>query len=126
GHDVTEAAQNDLYIRTLQWARPQERPLLLGRTAQWAWDDGGGPAAKPGAHWLALRLGLDIYNAADVTPEGQLRWVNPPQGWEVKPRPIEVPALKTFQVRRMYLDARFDLLKTTPASREPVTAELTI
>src|SRR5207302_302533 len=32
-----DAAKQAAEIAILQWARPQERPLLIGRTANWTW-----------------------------------------------------------------------------------------
>src|SRR4051812_3627362 len=33
--------EDRLHIHTLQWARPQERPLLMGRSVAWEWDGVG-------------------------------------------------------------------------------------
>jgi hypothetical protein len=49
-----------------------------------------------------------------------LQWLGLPPGWEVKPQPVDVSALATYQVRRASLDARFNLDKITPGTREPI------
>lgn len=118
-----EKAKNDLYIQTLQWARPQERPLLMGRGTEWAW------AANPdhGNNRVELKLALDIYNASETTPnQSPLRWTALPPGWEVKPQPVIVPQLNTFQVYRAELTGRFDVDKITPLARRPLDLEFTI
>lgn len=125
--------EDRLQIHTLQWARPLERKLLMGRSVTWEWD-GVGPAGggvvgggKPG-NWVRMTLGLDVYNAADVTPNGELAWkaADLPAGWEVRPKPVPVPSLGTYQVRHVGLDGRFDLSQLTAAARRPVGVELTI
>ncbi len=111
---VDTEAQRALYIQTLQWARPQERPLLMGRTADWSWDD-----SKKGGDWIKLRLGMNIYNASDDTPGGNvLHWAELPTGWEIHPQPMQIPLLKTYHVLSATMDARFDALRTTTASRQ--------
>jgi hypothetical protein len=121
GERPDPARQHALYIQTLQWAQPQERPLLVGRAAQWSTDK---PSDDHHA-WLKLRLDLDIYNASDITPgENALQWAHVPDdsGWEVHPQPtsVAVPQLQTYHVERSAVEARFDLGKITPAAREPV------
>lgn len=121
GKEPDPARQQELYIQTLQWARPRERPLLMARTTEWAHDIG------PNSHgWVGMRLGLDIYNASALTPAGDLRWTALPPGWEVKPQPVKVPELATYQVRRVYFDGHFNLEKTTAQAREPLEFELSI
>lgn len=106
--------QHALYIETLRWVQPQEKPLLMGRTTQWYWD-----AGEQGQR-LRLKLGIDIYNASDTRPDkNQMQWVALPQGWQVKPQPVEVPALSMFDVRRETMEASFDLSKITPAAQQP-------
>src|SRR3954467_4030467 len=60
GQAVNEPEAFKTEIATLRWAEPQERPLMMGRATEWSIDEG-----KPG-NWLALRVGLDIYNASDL------------------------------------------------------------
>lgn len=120
GKEPDPDRQHDLYVRTLRWMQPQERPLLMGRTTQWFLE------APPhgGDKQLKLRLGIDLYNASDVRPDkNQLQWTALPPGWEVKPQPIEIPALSVFHVRRETVEAAFDLTKITAGPRQ--SAELT-
>lgn len=117
-----------LYIESLHWVKPQERPLLIGRTTEWYLGDlaAGADAAKgAGADSrVRLRLGIDVYNASDTTPDkNQMQWAALPQGWQVKPQPIEVPKLSMFDVRREHMDGSFDLTKITRAAQHP--SELT-
>ncbi len=119
GKPVDENQQHAIYVSTLRWSEPQERPLLMGRTAQW-WID----PKYPG--WLQCRLGLDVYNASGDTPnENRLQWTGLPAGWQIRPQPIPVPTLHTYHVRRDYLNARFDLSKITPATRQPLELTFT-
>jgi hypothetical protein len=99
-------------IAALRWAEPQERPLLMGRATEWSLEPGNGKDS-----WLHLALGLDLYNASDLTQgENLLGWTLAPPGWEVAPQPGPAPALPTYNVRRAGIEARFDLSKLTPAA----------
>ncbi|HXE54746.1 MAG TPA: hypothetical protein VN541_17125 [Tepidisphaeraceae bacterium] len=128
GTRVDENQQRALYIQTLQWAEPQERPLLMPRSTAWSMQgprkDGFGP---PRGNWINLKFALDIYNASDTTPDhNQLRWEPPPpeSGWEVHPeQPVEVARLQTYHVQPATLSARFDLEKLSPDARSPVGAD---
>ena len=94
--EVNPVLQHQLYIRTLQWAEPQERPLLIGRSADWAWDT---DPATP--NLMDLRMGMDIYNASDETPgDNQLQWAALPPEWTITPPPVAVPSLRTYHVLR--------------------------
>jgi hypothetical protein len=125
GEPVDENLQRALNIQTLQWAEPQERPVVIGRRTQWELT---GPRTQPSGraygNWLTLNFGVDVYNASDTTPaQNQLRWDAPPQdsGWEVRPRePVEVPRLLTYHVQPVAIRARFNLDRLTPASRQPL------
>jgi hypothetical protein len=124
GQPADEARQRALYIQTLQWAEPQERPLLLPRSTQWAHI---GPAKERegarGGDWLRLQLGLDIYNASDNRPDrNALRWsqLPPDSGWEVRPQPLEVPRLQTYHVQPATLAAEFNVLHTGALPHKPV------
>ncbi|MDB5289031.1 MAG: hypothetical protein JWL69_272, partial [Phycisphaerales bacterium] len=115
--------QQELYIRTLQWAAPQERPLLLGRSAQWAWSDPAATARNPGT-WVDLNLGLDIYNASETSPDlNRLRWAQVPVGWQIRPQELDVPRLDAYRVQRATMHQRFNLDKVSPAAREPLELE---
>ncbi len=119
GKPLDKDAQRDLYIQTLQWAQPHERPLLIGRTADWSWDD----SRKDGKNWIKLSLGLDIYNGGDGTPDkNTLEWgAALPRGWQlINPYALQIPKLETYHVLRATMDARFDVSRTSSAAREPV------
>ena len=121
GHPLDEARQRALYIETLQWAQPQERPLLMARSATWRME--ASPTSASGGNWMDLQLSLDIYNASDVTPDkNQLKWAPPAadSGWEVHPQPIDLPRLQTYHVLPATMSARFDLGRLTPTSRQPL------
>jgi hypothetical protein len=119
GQAPAAALQHELYIHTLQWARPQERPLLIGRSAQWSWDTD--PQAS---NLIDLHLGLDIYNASDVTPGGNsIQWAALPPAWKIDPAPIPVASLQTYRVLRTSLDAKFDVTELSPSSRMPMEVD---
>jgi hypothetical protein len=116
---VDPTAQRTLYIDTLQWQAPQERPMLVGRTADWSvasWNKDGT------VDKLKLSLGLDIYNASENTPGGnQLQWQSLPPGWMVTPQPVGVPQLQTYSIHRASIDGQFDTAKISPAALQPST-----
>lgn len=112
-----------LNIETLQWSYPQERPVIIGRSTQWGWDRPGS-----GESWIDLRLGIDIYNASDSTPDSNLlQWTSVPEytGWQVRPQPITIPSLATYQVRRINIDARVDPTRLKKVDRRPVELTFT-
>jgi hypothetical protein len=112
--------QDKLYVKTMLWQTPQERPLLTGRSTSWTMAPVGGNNAQPGT-WLKLETGLDIYNAAEVRKEKNLlQWSVLPAAWEVQPQPIEVPKLATYNVTRATLESRINLDKVTAESRKPL------
>lgn len=124
GERMNEAKQRSLYIETLQWAQPQERPQLLARDARWSYE---GPRkvseGRATGNWIHLDLGLDIYNASDATPDkNALAWSAPPplSGWEIRPQPVEVPRLQTYHVQPAKLTADFDLNRVSPDARQPL------
>lgn len=131
GRENVAEEQQALYLDTLRWAEPQERPLVIGRTVRWLLDNvapvgpsGAGAAAASAA--LSLRLGVDIYNASDNRfDRNLLRWSALAPGWEVQPQPIEIPALATYMVQRETMDGYFDLSQITPAARKPVEITFT-
>jgi hypothetical protein len=127
GEATNPSRRNDLNLQTLQWIEPQERPLLMGRTAQWMPEPQNAPGVT-GGPWMSLRLGIDIYNASDSRPDQNLlQWTAlPPSGWQVKPQPMSIPALATYHVQRFTMDARFNLEEITPASaKDPVEVTFT-
>ncbi len=109
-----------LNIATLIWSRQQERPVIMGRSTLWGWDNSGRE------NWLQLRLGVDVYNPSDYTPdENSLAWTGVSDGWQVRPQPISIPALPTYRVRRSTIDARIDPSRLRRADRKPVEITFT-
>ena len=105
GAAVDPRGDVEVNLRMLRWAQPQERPVLMGRSTQWAID----PLAGPGANWISLRLGIDIYNASDSRPDqNALQWSAAYDGAEISPKPIWIPSLATYHVRRVTMEARVD------------------
>ncbi len=93
-----------------------ERPLLIGRTADWSWDD----SAKAG-DWIKLRLGLDIYNGGDDTPDkNKLEWGDLPPGWEIFEKSMQIPRLETYHVLGATMNARFDVSRSSSTARRPM------
>ena len=124
GEPADPARENALAIQTLQWAQPQERPLLLPRETDWAMV---GPRkdrrSTVGGNWVALRLGVDIYNASDTTPDrNALRWAPPAtdSGWEMQPREVQVPKLQTYQVLPAAMLIHFNLDALAPQVDRPL------
>jgi hypothetical protein len=123
GQQADANKQQELYIRTLQWAAPQERPLLLGRSAQWGWSEPAANMRNPGT-WVDLHLGLDIYNASETSPDlNRLRWAHVPVGWQIRPQELDVPRLNAYRVQRATMRQRFNLDRVSPAAREPLELE---
>lgn len=120
--EVDPVAQSALEVEILQWARPQERPLLIGRSTDWTWK-----RRPDGKLWVNLTLGLDIYNASDIAPgDNQLLWTAVPPGFERRPEPMPVPKLDPFRVVRGGLVANVDPDKVLPTVRQPLELELTV
>ena len=114
-------AEQQLDLDIIRWQTPKERPYILPRSAQWVWDD---PNQSNGDKWAFLRLGVDIYNAGDNRPEdNQLQWGSAGDGWEFKPQPVVIGALRTYWVQRFAMTARVNLENITANSRKP--AEIT-
>jgi len=123
GQKADATQQTALNMSTMQWIAPQERPILLAQSVQWLIDSTRG---GPGETWLGVRVGIDIYNASDSTPDqNTLQWTHLPGGWEdVRPQPVTIPALATYRVARFALNGRFNAEKISPASRKPVDVTL--
>lgn len=102
----------------IRWIVPKQRPFIIPRTARWLWDkmrDGGN------GNLVAVRLGIDIYNASDNPPDqNQLAWSGEARGWQVRPQPVNIGSLHTYRVQRFELDGRFDLSKVADDSRTPI------
>ena len=121
GRPTDRQHEHAVDIAMLSWIEPQERPLLMGRTTLW-----GLERQSDGTDWLFMRLGLDIYNASDTRPDqNRLQWTALPAGWQMDPRPVPVPPLATYHVRREHMDARFDPKAISPAGRKPVEVVFT-
>jgi len=113
-----KSAERALDVDILRWQQPKERPYILPRTVEWLWDD---PAHSNDNKRAFVRLGVDIYNAGDSRPdENQLAWTSAGDGWEFRPQPFVVDALKTYWVQRYSMEARVNLDRISPASRDPV------
>jgi hypothetical protein len=116
GQPIDQQKETEINIETMNWIAPQDKPLLIARNTQWGW------AARPG-NWVDLRLGLDIYNASDQPMTGALRWESAPHGWEFNPQPSVITldnAINVFQVKQFAMDARVDLDKLGPQTRQPL------
>lgn len=119
GQPADAQQQRTLYINTLRWLAPLERPLLLPAISRWGLEQHGG------VDRLHLQMGIDIYNASDRSSENRpdrntLQWTQMAAGWQIDPRPLSIAALATYHVRREFLDAQFDPTKITPATRKPM------
>lgn len=109
-----------LYIRTLQWASPLQRPVLLCRDVTWSLAAEPADPRNPGT-WVNLQLGLDIYNASGTTPDqNRLGWSAVPPGWDIHPPELILPRLEPFHILRATLHQRFNLDRVGPADRQPI------
>ena len=122
GREVDPARRHELNLQTLQWIQPQERPYLMGRTTSWLWDR----LNQHGGNWIDLRVGIDIYNASDSTPDQNLlQWTFVPPAWQVQPQPTAIPALRTYQVQRFNMDAKVNLDEVQGVRHRPVEITFT-
>ena len=114
---LIRSSSGQLYIQTLQWAEPLERPLLMDHGA-WALEPNAG-------NWVNLTFGVDIYNASDTTPNrNTLRWTTPPadSGWQANPESaVEVPPLQTYHVAPATISADFNLDRINASALTPLT-----
>jgi len=116
GAQADEQKRRELNLRMLRWAEAQERPVLMGRRADWLFESSG---AQPG-EWLSLRLGIDIYNGSDKTfDQNTLEW-SQPVPFEVAPQPKEIAALSTYRVHKLFMDARFNMNQPARGERRPI------
>lgn len=106
----------------LAWMQPQERPMLMGRSAAWGFALGkAGKGLDPDL--VDLRLELDIYNAADTRPsKNRLQWTGLPaeSGWKVSPNPNLIPELLMYRVVPARIEAQVQLRHISPLTRQPV------
>jgi hypothetical protein len=108
----TEAAiaqrkkERELNLATYAWCQPQERPVIMGRSAQWIYQ---APANGMGPASVDLKLGVDIYNASDRTPDqNAMQWTVGPAGWHWRPQATPISQLATYRVRRFNMDAHVE------------------
>ena len=117
GQEVDPQDQTNLNLETLQWAEPQEKPLVVGRSTLFA----PTPDGK-----VDVRVGVDIYNASDTTPtNNSLGFEQVPRGWTVDPQPQLIPPLATYQVQRFALGAKIDPDALDPRRRTPAALTFT-
>ncbi|HRK31654.1 MAG TPA: hypothetical protein PLD59_11295, partial [Tepidisphaeraceae bacterium] len=117
GVPLDSKRETEINMRMLRWSTPQERPVLTGRVTQWTRDTQAGL----GQNWVNLRLGIDIYNASDSRPDqNTLQWTAAYPGSEFSPKPISIPALATYNVRRFTVEARIDPTAAPAKSQTPV------
>ena len=68
-----------------------------------------------------MKIGIDIYNASDATPDNNtLEWMTAPGGWVFRPQPTLIPALPTYRVDRFTLEAQIDPTKILNTDRRPI------
>lgn len=121
GEAADPTRQSQLYLETLAWVAPQERPTILGRGVDWRWS-----VDRSGGNWVDLILGIDLYNASDDRPmQNTLEYTQLPEGWQVHPQPVTIPTLHTYQVRREEMTGRFNLDAIRPGSPKPVEVTFT-
>jgi hypothetical protein len=88
----------------------------MGRTTEW-----NALRDKDGGRSVALRLGLDIYNAAEQEPEkSRLYWTVVPDAWKSQVAPVEIPQLGTYTINRFFMNNQIALGRLSPASRQPI------
>ena len=112
---------NALGLDQLHWIEPLERPVIIARRTEWS--VGAPPAGQPGP-WVNLKLGFDLYNASDTTPErNELTYARVTGGWVVPPAATAIPRLSMFQVARQNLSARLNPGEVDNAHHVPVRIE---
>jgi hypothetical protein len=121
GQPVEDKRDNALNLELIRWAVPQERPVVLGRAVTWFMDN-----ADRGVPRIEARLGVDIYNAADRTPDQNLlEFGAVPSGWHHRPQPVAIPQLGTYHVARFTLDATIEPTEVRNSQRRPVQITFT-
>jgi Domain of unknown function (DUF4091) len=113
--DKTRSMALDLEM--LRWAKPLERPTIIGRSTVATID----PAVIGAGAGIDMKIGIDVYNASDATPDqNTLEWTGAPAGWIHRPEPTMIPALPTYRVTGFTLDAQIDPSKIDNADRRPI------
>lgn len=113
-----ENAIADLQQQTLHWIEPLEKPEILLRSTHWDVSD---PPPGQAGPWVRLKLGFDLYNASDTTPEqNELSFTKLNAGWVVEPAPTIIPKLEMYQVASQGVTARVDPAETSMTRQEPI------
>ncbi|MFI5378273.1 MAG: hypothetical protein ACHRHE_03115 [Tepidisphaerales bacterium] len=114
GQSTDAVAERQLTYDLAGWTQAQARPILVPRSAEWTLS----PAGMKNS--VALKLGIDIYNPADLHPEpNRLQWNGVPESWAVSPTPVDVPRAATFSVGRFDIEAAVDLVNLSPGKAQP-------
>jgi hypothetical protein len=103
-HHPADAQQmHALDMQSLYWLEPQDRQYQLGRSVDYLLD----PSLRDS---VALRFGVDIYNASDDTPSANtLNWTRVPPAWTIRPQGRAIPSLGMFEVNHSTLEATVSL-----------------
>jgi hypothetical protein len=111
----------ELNQEMIRWAEPQEQPVIMGRSVRWYMDRAGRADAQ-----IAATLGIDIYNAADRTPDRNLlEFSGVPAAWHHRPQPVKIDQLATYHVARFNLDSTIEPAEIRNADNRPVQITFT-
>jgi hypothetical protein len=114
GQSTDAGTERQLTYDLAAWTQSQARPILVPRSAEWTLS----PAGMKNS--VALKLGIDIYNPADLHPEpNRLQWNGVPESWAVSPAPVDVPRSAAFSVGRFDIEAAVDLAGLSPGKATP-------
>ena len=114
GQKTDPATERQLTYDLATWTQSQARPILVPRSAEWTLS----PAGVKNS--VALKLGIDIYNPAELHPEAnRLQWNGVPESWAVSPAPVDVPRSAAFSVGRFNIEAAVDLASVVPGKATP-------
>jgi hypothetical protein len=115
GETPDEKKSEELRLEAVRWTGAIGRSTALPRDVRWV----PVTAGDVEGHWINVKLGVDLYApTTDAAEKNSMEWASIPAGWQVKPRPIEVPRLDANRVRRVEMDARFDLDQAGPATTQ--------
>lgn len=122
GQTADESQLTQLGRRMNRWAEPQERPVIMGRSVRWL--------ATSAQQWwpstVDALVGIDIYNAADRTPDQNLlTWTQVPSGWQHRPQPKKIDQLATYHVQRFDLGATVEPNGIRNTDRGPIEVQFT-
>lgn len=123
GQPVDENKVADVNLQSLRWMEPLERPTILPRTTFWSLI----PAQQGGlGMWASLRVGMDLYNASDTTPDqNTLKFEQMSRGWQVQPQAQNIPKLTMYHVARVGLSAQIDPNLVEGGKYSPIRAIFT-